>query len=155
MNLKHKVLTGNPTGDSRCQALTSRALNTSCYFGQSARSIESRCVVNGCKLSKTGSNYKKIFSPIFFSFLRYLWYPMNSKNGMCILEFKTVYEYTISLMFHQKIVSYPCVGLLGKPGDRLTRIWVWCGLLVYICTYITHIHTIYTELHFIRPTEFD
>ena len=45
MNLKHKVLTGNPTGDSRCQALTSRALNTSCYFGQSARSIESRCVV--------------------------------------------------------------------------------------------------------------
>ena len=45
MNLKHKVLTGNPTGDSRFQALTSRALNTSCYFGQSARSIESRCVV--------------------------------------------------------------------------------------------------------------
>ena len=45
MNLKHKVLTGNPTGNSRCQALASRALNTSCYFGQSARSIESRCVV--------------------------------------------------------------------------------------------------------------
>ena len=42
MNLKHKVLTGNPTGNSRCQALASRALNTSCYFGQSARSIESR-----------------------------------------------------------------------------------------------------------------
>ena len=45
MNLKHKVLTGNPTGNSRCQALASRALNTSCYFGQSTRSIESRCVV--------------------------------------------------------------------------------------------------------------
>ena len=45
MNLRHKVLTGNPTGNSRCQALASRALNTSCYFGQSARSIESRCVV--------------------------------------------------------------------------------------------------------------
>ena len=45
MNLKHNVLTGNPTGNSRCQALVSRALNTSCYFGQSARSIESRCVV--------------------------------------------------------------------------------------------------------------
>ena len=45
MNLKHKVLTGHPTGYSRCQALASRALNTSCYFGQSARSIESRCVV--------------------------------------------------------------------------------------------------------------
>ena len=47
MNLKHKVLTGNPTRNSRCQALASRALNTSCYFGQSARSIESRCVVKG------------------------------------------------------------------------------------------------------------
>ena len=45
MNLKQKVLTGNPTGNSRCQALASRALNTSCNFGQSARSIESRCVV--------------------------------------------------------------------------------------------------------------
>ena len=45
MNSKHKVLTGNPTRNSRCQALASRALNTSCYFGQSARSIESRCVV--------------------------------------------------------------------------------------------------------------
>ena len=45
MNLEHKVLTGNPTGNSRCQALESRALNTSCYFDQSAGSIESRCVV--------------------------------------------------------------------------------------------------------------
>ena len=38
-------LTGNPTGNSRCHVLTSRALNMSCNFGQSVRSIESRCVV--------------------------------------------------------------------------------------------------------------
>ena len=35
---------------------------------------------------------------------------MHTKNGMCSLEFKKVYEYTISLMSHKK-VSYPCGGL--------------------------------------------
>ena len=33
------TLTGNPTGNSRCHALASRALNMSCSFGQSARLI--------------------------------------------------------------------------------------------------------------------
>ena len=32
---------------------------------------------------------------------------MNTKNGMCILEFKRVYEYTISLMFHQNLFHIP------------------------------------------------
>ena len=47
MNNKFKAqtLTGDPTGNYRCQLLASRALNMSCYFSQSARSIESRCVV--------------------------------------------------------------------------------------------------------------
>ena len=47
MNNKFKAqtLTGNPTGNYRCQLFASRALNMSCYFSQSARSIESRCVV--------------------------------------------------------------------------------------------------------------
>ena len=40
-----QTLTGNPTGNSRCYALASRALNMSCSFGQSARSIERRRVV--------------------------------------------------------------------------------------------------------------
>ena len=35
----------HPTGNSRCNVLASRALNMSGYFDQSARSIESRCVV--------------------------------------------------------------------------------------------------------------
>ena len=43
---KADTSTGNPTGNSRCHTLTSRALNVSCSFGQSARSVESRCVVN-------------------------------------------------------------------------------------------------------------
>ena len=30
-----------------------------------------------------------------FLFLRYFWYPMNTENGMCILEFRSLYEYTI------------------------------------------------------------
>ena len=34
-----QTLTGNSTGNSRCHALASRALNMSCSFGQSARSI--------------------------------------------------------------------------------------------------------------------
>ena len=42
---KAQTLTGNPTGNYRCQHLASRALNMSCSFSQSARSIESRCVV--------------------------------------------------------------------------------------------------------------
>ena len=48
MNNKFKAqsLTENPTGNSRCRDLASRALNMSGYFDQSARSIESRCVVN-------------------------------------------------------------------------------------------------------------
>ena len=48
MNNKFKAqtLTGNPTGNYRCQLFASHALNMSCYFSQSARSIESRCVVN-------------------------------------------------------------------------------------------------------------
>ena len=47
MNIEFKAdtSTGNPTGNSRCHTMASRALNMSCSFGQSARSIESRCVV--------------------------------------------------------------------------------------------------------------
>ena len=41
---KAQTLTGNPTGNNRCQLLASRALNMSCSFSKSARSIESRCV---------------------------------------------------------------------------------------------------------------
>ena len=44
---KAQTLTGNPNGNYRCQFLASRALNVSCSFSQSVRSIESRCVVNG------------------------------------------------------------------------------------------------------------
>ena len=42
MNNKFKAqtLTGNPTGNYRCQLLASRALNMSCYLSQSARSIK-------------------------------------------------------------------------------------------------------------------
>ena len=48
MNNKFKAQTliGNPTGNYLCQLFVSRALNMSCYFSQSAHSIESRCVVN-------------------------------------------------------------------------------------------------------------
>ena len=42
---KTDTSTGNPTGNSRCHTLASRALNMSCSFGQSARSIKSRCEV--------------------------------------------------------------------------------------------------------------
>ena len=47
MNNKFRpqTLTGNPTGNYRCQILASRALNMSCSFSQSARSIQSRCVI--------------------------------------------------------------------------------------------------------------
>ena len=47
MNNKFKAqtLTGNPIGNSQCHVLASRALNLSCSFGQSARSIENRCMV--------------------------------------------------------------------------------------------------------------
>ena len=38
---KADTSTGNPTGNSRWDKLASRALNMSCSFGQSARSIES------------------------------------------------------------------------------------------------------------------
>ena len=41
-----QTLTGNPIGNCRCQLLASRALKMSCYISQSARSIESSCVVN-------------------------------------------------------------------------------------------------------------
>ena len=27
---------------------------------------------------------------------------MNTKNGMCILELRSLYEYTISLLFHEE-----------------------------------------------------
>ena len=43
--IKAGTSTGNPTGNTRCHRLTSRALNMSRSFGQSAHSIESRCVV--------------------------------------------------------------------------------------------------------------
>ena len=73
-----------------------------------------RSVVTGCKLSNLGSNNietPKHFSPISFSFIQHFWYPKNTKNGMCILEFRSLYDYTISLLFRVKTVSYPCGGL--------------------------------------------
>ena len=45
MEFKADTWTGNPTRNSRCHTLASRALDMSCSFGQSERSLESRCVV--------------------------------------------------------------------------------------------------------------
>ena len=45
VEFKTDTSTGNPTGNLRCHTLASHALNMSCNFGQSAHSIESRCVV--------------------------------------------------------------------------------------------------------------
>ena len=42
---KAQTVTRNPTGNSRCHALASCAFDMSCRFGQSVRSMESRCVV--------------------------------------------------------------------------------------------------------------
>ena len=42
---KAQTLIGHSTGNYRCQLLASCALNMSCSFNQSGRSIESRCVV--------------------------------------------------------------------------------------------------------------
>ena len=55
MNNKFKAwtLTGNPTGNYRCQLLVSHALNMSCSFSQSMCSIESRCVVREQTLQVT------------------------------------------------------------------------------------------------------
>ena len=80
-----------------------------------------RSVVTGCKLAKWGSNNMETpnhFSPIFFSFLQYFWYPMNPKNGMYISEFRSLYEYIILLLFHE-MVSYPCGGRLIHQGKWL------------------------------------
>ena len=43
--LKAQILTKNPTGNVRCHVLASRAINMSCSFDQSVRSIESGFVV--------------------------------------------------------------------------------------------------------------
>ena len=48
-------LTGNPTERSRCHALASRAFNMSRGCGQSARSVESRCVVSGLNVRRITS----------------------------------------------------------------------------------------------------
>ena len=81
---------------------------------------ELRSVVTGCKLSKLGSNNietPKHFSPFFVSFLRYFWYKVNTKNGMCILELISLYEYIISLLFHEKKLFHILVGALKRPFD--------------------------------------
>ena len=58
-----------------------------------------------CKLSKLGLTKirsQNTFPPIFFSFLPYFWYPLNTEKGMCILAFSSLYENTISWLFHEK-----------------------------------------------------
>ena len=44
-NSRHKLISGSPTGNLRSRVLASHALNISCSFGQSVRSIENRCMV--------------------------------------------------------------------------------------------------------------
>ena len=56
-------LNRNPTGNSRCHDLASRALNMSGYFDQSARSIESRCVVRHLTGSTGCYNFIQIRTP--------------------------------------------------------------------------------------------
>ena len=46
LQIRGKNVTGNPPANWRCHAFAARALNMSCSFGQSARSIESRRVIN-------------------------------------------------------------------------------------------------------------
>ena len=56
--IEARIATGNPTGNECCYAFASHALNVSCSFGQSARWIESRCVVRyiTCDFSVCPSN---------------------------------------------------------------------------------------------------
>ena len=57
MNNKFKAQTlTNPTGNFRFQILASRALNMSCYFSQSVRSIESSCVVKSIVVIKISTH---------------------------------------------------------------------------------------------------
>ena len=48
-----QTVTRNPTGNSRCHALASRALNMSCGFGQSARSIHAWATIWWSYVSET------------------------------------------------------------------------------------------------------
>ena len=62
---KEQTLNGNPTGNYRCQLFASRALNMSCYFSQSARSIESRRVVNKSNYACMFSSARELHVPQF------------------------------------------------------------------------------------------
>ena len=63
-----------------------------------------RSVVTGCKSSKLGSNDdhpNDIHTFILMIFL-VSWYPMNTKNGMCILELKVYMNTQFHCCFMKK-----------------------------------------------------
>ena len=83
-----KTLTGNPTGNYRWQLLESRALNMSCSFSQSARTIESRCLVIYA-VEWTGQSFRAKIN-IFISRVKCL--PVLVKLSLI----KTVLKYPLS-----------------------------------------------------------
>ena len=70
------------------------------------------CAVTCCKLAKLGWNkieHQNTFFQYFFLFLPYFWYPLNIENDIFILAFRGLHHNKISVLFHQEMVSCPCV----------------------------------------------
>ena len=77
-----------------------------------------RNVVTGCNLSNN-IEMPKHFSQIFSSFLWYFWYLMNAKNGMCILEFRSIWVRSRNCGC---LVTWFCYQLIAKPGNKTATV---------------------------------
>ena len=88
-----QTLTGNSTGNSRCHAFASRALNMSCSFGQSARSIESRCVVKASTLYRRPS-YRAVSADgtVILHYIDVIMTAMASQITSLTVVYSTVYS---------------------------------------------------------------
>ena len=118
MNNKFKAqtLTGNPAGNLRRHVLVSHALNMSCSFGQSACSIESRCMVigliwpewYGCSITCQWLNGKKDVTPLLtywssISFARsHCWVVSAVEFCLLVLKHRHIL-FSLLMMWRQEV----------------------------------------------------
>ena len=130
-NFKAQTPTGNPTGNYRCQLLASRALNMSCYFSQSARSIESRCVVKCTQVFLVCGWVSRGESKFIDTHYSFWQLTVTAKHCLCESLWASMISNMLSLIYLKRnsfgwrgVVKNRCLSTHRPPG-----VWMKCLII--------------------------
>ena len=126
---KAQTLTWNPSGYLCCHVLASRALNMSCSFGQSARSIESRCLVTHRIPCMTTSSNGNIF-PRYWPLVRRIHrspvdFPYNG-------QWREALMFSLSCAWTNSWANYRDISYMGRHRAHYDATAMWLQFFIQL-----------------------